>query len=87
MIVEKPKKTKPLTKKEIAWLAKVEDVFKDCPSDRLGIYTVGDSTLHVYDKDKIELCKDEDISDNGATDGGIYLGQISTEIMIEGVSG
>jgi hypothetical protein len=40
---------KPLTKAEKAWLAKLEQVMMECPSDRLCCYTIGDRDLHFYD--------------------------------------
>ncbi len=41
---------KPLTKEEKAWLKKLQAVFDECPSDRLGAYTVGDPWLAIYDR-------------------------------------
>jgi len=38
-----------LTKEERAWLRKVQRVLDECPSKRLGFYTVGDPTIAVYD--------------------------------------
>lgn len=41
---------KPLTKKEQAWLDKLEKVMSECPSDRLACYTIGDHDLQFYDQ-------------------------------------
>lgn len=41
---------KKLTAAEKAWMAKLEQVLFDCPSDRLSCYTVGDGDLTFYDK-------------------------------------
>jgi hypothetical protein len=41
---------KPLTATEKAWLKKLQAVFDECPSDRLGAYTVGDPWLGIYDR-------------------------------------
>lgn len=43
-----------LTKKEATWLSRLQDVLDECPSTRLGFYTVGDPILTVYDKRKEE---------------------------------
>lgn len=42
-------KTKPLTKAERDWIKKLQTVLAECPSDRLGAYTIGDRVLHIYD--------------------------------------
>lgn len=41
---------KPLTKKESAWLARLEKVLSSCPSDRLECYTIGDNNVTFYDR-------------------------------------
>lgn len=41
-----------LTDEEIKWLAKLQRVLDKCPSDRLGFFTTGDPTIHVYDFSK-----------------------------------
>lgn len=41
---------KPLTAAEKTWLKKLQSVLVECPSDRLGAYTVGDSWLGIYDR-------------------------------------
>ncbi|WP_275076982.1 hypothetical protein [Providencia rettgeri] len=38
-----------LTKKELAWIEKVQKVLNECPSERLGAYTIGDTALWLYD--------------------------------------
>ena len=76
----------PLTKEEIRWLKKLEKVFWECPSDRIGFYTIGDADLTVIDE-KILREYDLEIADGKAHSNGIYLGFISTKIGIQGVSG
>lgn len=39
-----------LTKAEADWLKKLQKILNDCPSDRLGFYTIGDPNVEVYDK-------------------------------------
>lgn len=41
-----------LTKAEMAWLNKVQAVLDECPSDRIGFYTIGDASVEVYDRSK-----------------------------------
>lgn len=43
-------KPKMLTEREIAWLKKLQTVLDECPSDRLGAYTIGDANLFLYDR-------------------------------------
>lgn len=40
---------KPLTAAEKAWLKKLQAVFDECPSNRLGAYTIGDPFMGIYD--------------------------------------
>lgn len=87
MDIENPENAKKLTKKEADWLKKLEQVFQECPSKRLGLYTTGDSTLYVYDNNKVDSCPDQDISDGNTLTAGISLGHISTKVLIDGVSG
>lgn len=42
-------KQKPLTKAERDWLAKLQSLLDECPSDRLGAYTIGDADIEIYD--------------------------------------
>jgi len=54
-----------LTDDEIKWLAKLQKLLDKCPSDRLGFFTTGDPTIHVYDfsKEK-EINRVMDANDN-----------------------
>lgn len=38
------------TKEEKAWMKKLEKLLMNPPSDRLGLFTVGDCAITVYDK-------------------------------------
>lgn len=82
-----PANAKPLTKKEQSWLKKLEKVFADCPSDRLGLFTIGDPSLTIYDNTQTHLCRDGDICDGQADSAGISLGYIDTKVNIDGVFG
>lgn len=41
-----------LTAKEKAWVKKVQRVLNECPSRRLGFYTIGDPDVVIYDRAK-----------------------------------
>lgn len=47
-----------LTKKELAWIKKVQKVLDECPSERLGFYTIGDRDVFLYD-----LSKENEVSE------------------------
>jgi hypothetical protein len=38
-----------LTKEEAAWVRKLQKVLNQCPSTRIGFYTVGDPSVSLYD--------------------------------------
>jgi len=40
------------TLEESKWVKRLQKVLKDCPSNRLGFYTIGDREVHIYDRDK-----------------------------------
>lgn len=44
------KKTMKLTAAEQAWLTRLNEVLAECPSPRLGFFTIGDPSIHVFDK-------------------------------------
>lgn len=41
-----------LTAKERKWLKKVQKALNECPSDRIGFYTIGDPQIVLYDRSK-----------------------------------
>lgn len=52
-----------LTRKEAAWVRKVQHLLNNPPSDRLGFYTIGDKDVQIYDasrQDEIDA-----VFDNG----------------------
>lgn len=55
------KKMKPLTVAEKKWVAKLEAVLAECPSERFTSYTIGDAEVTIYDKsfepEVSELCE------------------------------
>ncbi|MFK4136743.1 hypothetical protein ACI2KR_31420 [Pseudomonas luteola] len=41
-----------LTKAEAAWVKRLQEVLNECPSDRIGAYTIGDCNIELYDRSK-----------------------------------
>ncbi|EAZ97242.1 hypothetical protein [Marinobacter sp. ELB17] len=85
-------KIKPLTKTERDWLRKLQNVLNECPSDRLGAYTVGDADLHIYDS-RFESEINE-ILENGkgdfclaVSDLGAELGFLTTPFPVHSTAG
>lgn len=39
-----------LSKREIRWLIRLQKVLDACPNKRIGFYTIGDSSIHIYDR-------------------------------------
>ena len=76
-----------LTAKEKKWVASLEGLLLNPPSDRIGLYTIGDCDLIIYDKRlERDLVGEEDFctmveSQNAA------LGSIRSEANIHSVSG
>jgi len=82
-----------LTPAETAWRAELETLFARCPSKRLGMYTVGDKSLYLYDRpmaikwDAQYRGPTLDASDQHTRDGSA-LGAISTgPIQIDSCAG
>lgn len=57
-----------LTKTEKAWIAKLQAVLDECPSGRIGFYTIGDPDVSIYDTNKQGAI--DAIMDNSNTDYG-----------------
>lgn len=73
------KKMKPLTVAEKKWLAKLEAVLAECPSERFTAYTIGDPNVTIYDKsfepEVSELCE-------GGDDVCIAVDKVGCELAI-----
>lgn len=73
-----------LTKAEKEWIEKVQAVLNECPSQRLGFFTIGDSNISVFDKRKEGKINDAmDAGISGCGDFGpsvdkfnAYLGEL-----------
>lgn len=51
----------PLTADEMKWLRALQKHLDKCPSNRLASYTMGDSSLFIYDR----LARDEWVAQHG----------------------
>jgi len=76
---------KPLSKKEEAWMKRLEKALMSCPP-RLGLSTIGDAQLSVYDRSVAEKYNLE-LQDGLQEAQGIYLGEIYSSVNIDGISG
>lgn len=44
-----------LTKREVLWLTELQEILNKCPSpDKIGFYTIGDSSVLLYDLRRID---------------------------------
>jgi len=43
-----------LNKKEKAWLKKLQRILDECPTSRIGFYTIGDRSVSLFDVSKLE---------------------------------
>lgn len=77
---------RPLSKREAAWIARLERVLLACPTKRLHMVTIGDSYLTVVDG-LVARAEDLDLSDGGADRNGVALALVSARTNIHGVSG
>lgn len=46
--------TRPVTEAEQEWIDQVAELLSNPPSDRLGLFTIGDPFMTVYDKSRDE---------------------------------
>lgn len=75
-----------MTAKERAWVARLEAVLLAAP-DTLGLLTVGDGHLTVYDRPRAIKHEITHLHDGGPDAHGLVLGYVDTAINIEAVSG
>lgn len=48
-----------LTKPEAKWVKKLQKVLDECPSDRIGFYTIGDPVICLYSREFQDLIEEE----------------------------
>ena len=77
---------KPLTQAETKWIKRLEKVLNSCPSERLELVTIGDSSFTVIDG-LIVKEHDVEIHDGLAERNGVAIGYVYGDIKIHGVSG
>jgi len=82
-----------LTKEEKAWIKKVEKLLLNPPSNRMGLYTIGDPELTVYDLTKL-IDIHESMDSNESSDFCVAvdkldarLGGIKTKMNIMSTAG
>lgn len=80
-----PSEKGSLTKEEAAWCKALEKLLLSTPA-RLGLHTVGDRNLHVFDQAAVNLRK-INIADGGAERAGLQLGLIRSSVCIHSLSG
>lgn len=84
-------KPKPLTKREEAWLKRLQKTLDACPSKRLGFYTIGDPSVGVYDNRYEDIIYD--IADEGGEfcnavrDANAYICDITFPNPVESTAG
>lgn len=66
-----------LTKAEAAWIKRVQAVLDECPSDRIGAFTIGDPVVTLYNRDK-----DEQINAHIETDFGRAVEREKAELGV-----
>ena len=78
-------KTSPLTSEEKTWCKKLEKLLLSTP-DRLGLYTIGDRDLHVFDEAEATRTG-LDIADCAASSAGLVLERIKCRVNIHSLAG
>ncbi len=76
----------PLSKSERAWISRLEKVLLSCPTERLHLVTIGDPDLSVVDI-KVAISEGVELSDGGASSGGVELANVKSRPNIHGVAG
>lgn len=71
---------------EFDWMDRLEAVLMDAPRG-IGLLTIGDAGLLVYDAARAKAHGIEHLHEGGAMTHGLILGEVSSEVKIEGVSG
>jgi hypothetical protein len=79
------------TKEEKIWMRKVEKLLSNPPSERVGLFTIGDRSLTVYDKtfdEQIDRLQDRNYDFCRAVDDlDVGLGTIESAVNIHSTAG
>ena len=79
---------KPLSKREQAWLTRMQKALNACPTKRLGFFTIGDAEIVVYDRRY-----DDEIDDHGGdfctgvSSANAELGSLRFPALVHSTSG
>lgn len=81
-----------MTPEERKWIKKLQKVLDQCPSDRIGFYTVGDPHVTVYDRSKegaINQTLDSGSGEfaNAVDDNNAWLGSLNFPSQVHSTSG
>ena len=84
--------TEPLTKAEAAWIKKVERLLMNPPSNRIGMFTMGDAELRLYDRSRdseIDIYHQENHGEfaNAVENLWADLGSINSACQIHSTAG
>ena len=82
----------PISKEEKAWLRKLERLLMSPPTDRLGLYTIGDFELTVYDRthdDALNAAQDARAVDfcQIVDELGVHMGTVRSACQIHSTAG
>ena len=78
------------TTKERAWVKKLQKVLSECPSERIGFYTIGDPAVTLYDKDELAASGKDDSQNDfgyGVTAADADFGSIIFPSEVHSVAG
>jgi len=80
------------TKKELDWIAELQEVLNKCPSKNLGFFTVGDPYITIFDNRKLQKIyeKSTDIGldfCNGVHDTDAEIGSIAFPNAVHSTAG
>lgn len=83
---------KKLTAAEAKWVQKVQALMAECPSKRLGAYTIGDAEIRLYDKPVFDAHRNANPRDDRDDviihqEIGTVLATIDTPFQVDGVAG
>lgn len=82
-----------LTATERAWVEKLQTVLNECPSGRIGFFTIGDPDVSLYDtkkQDKIDALMDRNARmdfGNAVDDNGARFGTITFPSQVHSTAG
>jgi len=88
-----PGLAQPLTAEERAWAEKLNRVLQECPTARIGAYTISDANITLYDKElemRPDILKVIEAANDfcvGVWRTGIGLGTVHSRFKINSTAG